>query len=288
MSAPSITSTPSVVPVGSSRSRALPAWLREPLLHFVVLGALLFAVDHVLVARTDDPRTIVIGAEADQEARQVFLAARGREPNAEEMKALRGVWLNNEVLYREGLAMQMDKGDKAIRDRVVFKALSVVDANVSLPPADDATLKKYFESHRDHYDEPARYDFQEAVLGGDASESAVRSFVNALNAGMPGDAKAGLRVFKGRPDVNLDQSFGDGFARSLATRPVGEWVPMSTRDGWRAIRLDAIAPARAADFATVRAALRQDWADATAAEQRTAAVLALTKKYTVRVAADQR
>ena len=262
--------------------------MREPLFHFVVLGALLFAIDHVLFARSDDPHTIVIGAEADAEARQVFLAARGHQPNAEEMAALRGAWLNNEVLYREGRAMQVDRGDKAIRDRVIFKSLSVIDAGVALPPADDATLRKYFDGHRDRYDEPARYDFQEAVLAGDASESAVRSFVGALNAGTPGDAKAGLRVFKARPDANLDQSFGAGFAKRLATTPLDTWTAMQTRDGWRAIKLDAVATPKAADFVAIRNRVQLDWADATAAEQRTAAVLALTKKYKVVIEADQR
>ncbi len=285
MSATSMTS-PLEVPTLSRRLRNRPAWTREPLLHFVILGALLFGIDHALVARAEDPRTIVIDAAADDEARQVFVAARGRAPNAEEMTALRGVWLNNEVLYREGLAMQVDRGDKAIRDRVIFKALSLVDANVALPPADDVTLRRYFASHRDRYDEPARYDFQEATLAGDTSESAVRSFVSALNGGTPGDAKAGLRVFKARPDANLDQSFGSGFAKALATRPIGEWVAMETREGWRAIRLDVITAPKAADFTVIRNVVQLDWADATAAEQRSAAVTALTKKYTVHVAAD--
>ena len=290
MSHPSFVSppVPAALPVGARRLSPSFAWLREPLLHFVVLGAVLFAVDHVVFTRSDDPRTIVVGAEADQEAQQVFVAARGRAPNAEEMTALRGLWLNNEVLYREGIAMQVDKGDKAIRDRVIFKALSVIDANVELPTADEATLRKYFEGHRERYDEPPRYDFQEAVLAGDTSEAAVRAFARDLNAGMPGDAKAGLRVFKTRPEANLDQSFGNGFAKALAALPVGEWSPVQTRDGWRAIRVDARTPARAADFAVVRNAVQADWADATAAEQRTAAVRALTKKYTVRIAAEPR
>ena len=287
MSAPSIIASFDPSPV-RDRVRRLPAWTREPLLHFVILGALLFGIDHIVVARADDPRTILIGAEADDEARQVFVAARGRSPNADEMAALRGVWLNNEVLYREGLAMQVDRGDKAIRDRVIFKALSVIDANVALPPADDVTLRKYFDAHRDRYDEPARYDFEEAVLAGDVSESAVRSFVAALNAGMPGDAKAGLRVYKSRPDANLDDSFGAGFAKALAAKSIGEWTPMQTRDGWRAVRLDTIAPPRAADFAIVRNVVQLDWADATAAGQRSAAVRALTNKYKVRIEADSR
>ncbi|MES3013972.1 MAG: hypothetical protein V4750_09635, partial [Pseudomonadota bacterium] len=156
--------------VPSVRGARLPAWLREPLLHFVALGALLFAIDHVIVGRADDPRTIgthpeikrlpksplnaddprtiVVGAEVDAEAKQVFKAARGREPDAAELAALRAVWLDNEVLYREGLALQVDKGDTAIRERVIFKALSVVDANVKLPPVDDKLLRAWFESRR--------------------------------------------------------------------------------------------------------------------------------------------
>src|SRR5437762_3294826 len=110
------------------------SWLREPLLHFVVLGGLLFGIDHFLVSRADDPHTIVVGADVDSEAIETFKAARGHEPNAEELSALRRVWLDNEVLYREGLALQVDKGDAAIRERVIFKALSVIDSNVKLPP----------------------------------------------------------------------------------------------------------------------------------------------------------
>src|SRR5438045_6006694 len=182
-------------------------WLREPLLHFVLLGGVLFAVDHFLITRADDPHTIIVGKEVDSEAIETFKAARGHDPNAEELAALRRVWLDNEVLYREGLALQVDKGDEAIRERVIFKALSVIDSNVKLPPADDNVLRKWFESHRDKYDEPARYDFEEAVLSRDGSEAAVRAFVKELNGGTPGDSKAGLRVFKGRPHANLVQSY---------------------------------------------------------------------------------
>jgi hypothetical protein len=260
---------------------AATTWLREPLLHFVLLGGLLFAADHVIAGRTDDPHTIVVGTEVDSEAVHLFEETRGREPNAAELKALHQIWLDNEVLYREGLAMQVDKGDTAIRERVIFKALSVIDANVKLPAADDQTLRPWFESHRDKYDEPARYDFQEAALSSDTSESAVRSFVAALNAGTPGDAQAGLRVFKGRPHSNLLQSYGAEFATMLEALPPGKWHALQTRDGWRAMQLDSVTPPKAADFDTLRGVIVQDWKDAIAAEQRTAAVRGLARKYTI-------
>jgi len=259
-----------------------PVWLREPLLHFVVLGGLLFAVDDVLVSRADDPHTIVVAASVDKEAIDLFKASRNREPTREELNALRRVWLDNEVLYREGLAMQVDKGDSAIRDRVIFKALSVIDANVKLPPATDQILREWFEKHREKYDEPARYDFQEAVLTGDNSEGAVRAFVQQLNSGVPGDAKAGLRVFKGRPYSNLVQSYGAEFPKELEDIPAGKWRAIRTRDGGRAMRLDAMTPPKAANFEQFRGVVSQDWIDATAAEQRSAAVQTLTQKYRVK------
>ena len=270
----------------SAHSRAAagwPGWTREPLLWFLVIGALLFTLDHLLISRADDPGTIVVGAAVDADAKQVFKASRGRDPNAEELAALRRVWLDNEVLYREGLALQVDKGDTAIRERVIFKALSVIDANVKLPPFDDKLLRDWFEQHRAKYDDPARYDFQEAMLSEDASEATVRAFADALNAGTPGDAKAGLRVFKGRPHGNLVQSYGAEFAKALEAAPAGEWRAQLTREGWRAVRLDASTPAKPGVFEALRGVVLQDWTDATLSEQRSAAVGALTKKYVVRV-----
>ena len=254
----------------------------EPLVHFMLLGGLLFTADHYFISRQDDPHTIIIGSGVDSDAVELFQESRGRDPNEKEMEALHRVWLDNEILYREGLAMQVDKGDDAIRERVIFKALSVIDASVKLPAVDDKQLGAWFEQHRDKYDEPARYDFQEAALAGDVAEADVRAFVKELNAGVPGDAKAGLRVFKGRPLVNLVQSYGEDFAKALADMPAGKWQAIQTRDGWRAIQLDAIHNAKPAVFAEVRNVVLQDWKDDTAAQQRTAAVRALAKKYTVK------
>lgn len=266
---------------------AAPGWLREPLLHFVVLGALLFAVDHAVLSRQDDPRRILVAVDVDLQARQLFKASRGREPDAAELQALRQRWVDNEVLYREGLALQVDKGDTAIRERVIFKALSVVDAGLQLPPVTEPALRQWFEQHRAKYDDPARYDFQEAALAGETSEAAVRAFVQSLNSGTPGDAKAGLRVFKGRPHSNIVQSYGAEFAGALETAAVGEWRALLTQDGWRAMRLDLITPPKPARFEVLHGVVRQDWTDLTMADLRTAQVRAMGQKYSVKLEAAQ-
>lgn len=268
----------------SSRSESATrsvSWLHEPLLHFLVVGALLFAADAAL-RPADQSRVIVVGPEVDSEAVEVFEESQGRPPNAQELRALHKVWLDNEVLYREGLALQVDRGDPAIRERVIFKALSVIDAGIKVPAISDEELRQWFEDHRVKYDEPARYDFEEAALSGPASEHAVRDFVARLNAGTPGDAEAGLRVFKGRPHGNLVQSYGEAFATALVSLPAGEWHALQTRGGWRAIRLQGTTPEKPADFEVMRDVVMQDWRDEKAAQLRTEEVRQRATKYEIR------
>ncbi|MEI6318221.1 MAG: peptidylprolyl isomerase [Pseudomonadota bacterium] len=283
------TSSPLQTPTPAAGVQAAPeggrkpaGLLREPLFHFVLLGALLFGIDQFIASQKEDPRLIILGSAAVTEARETFKEARGREPSAEELDALGKIWLDNELLFREGMALQLDRGDTAIRERVIFKALSVIDSNLKLPPFDEKVLRDWFEANRARYDEPARFDFLEAVLSADTSEASVRAFVAALNAGAPGDAKAGLRVFKGRPKVNLVQSYGQAFADALASAQKGEWIALPTREGWRAVQLQAIAEAKPADFTALRGVVLHDWTDAVMSEQRTAAVRALARKYTVK------
>jgi hypothetical protein len=256
-------------------------WTREPLFHFILIGVALFGVDASIVGRTDDPHRIELDRQVDAEAQQAFEAARGRKPNAAELKALRQVWLDNEVLYREGLALGLDKGDKSIRERVIFKALSMVDSNTRRPALDDKVLRAWFEKNRSRYDIPQRFNFQEAVISGDVSEASVRSFVRALNSGSTPEVQAGLRVFTDRPHANLVDSYGEEFAAALESSPPGEWRALQTRNGWRAMRLDAVVPAEAADYERLRGIVTQDWIDAVMSEQRSAAVAALAKKYTI-------
>ena len=294
MSTPLIPAAAAAATTPPSKPRAetrLSDWLREPLLHFLLLGAALFGADHLFNGKADDGRLIVMDAAVDREARDTFQTARGRAPDAKELEALHQVWLSNEVLYREGLALQLDKGDAGIRERVIFKALNVVESGLQLPPHDDKLLRDWFEARRAKYDEPSRYDFQEAVLAADASgpdEQAVRAFVAALNSGSAsGDAKAGLRVFKGRPHDNIVQGYGEDFAKALESGPAGEWRALPSRDGWRAVRLDALQAAKPAQYEALRGVVLQDWTDQVMAEQRSAAIKALAKKYTIRHEAAQ-
>jgi hypothetical protein len=83
-------------------------------------------------------------------------------------------------------------------------------------------------------------------------------------------------------------SYGEEFLASLEGSPTGQWRVLRSRSGWHAIRLDSTTPARPADFETLRGVVLQDWTDAMMSEQRSAAVHALEKKYTVKVTGGSR
>jgi PPIC-type PPIASE domain len=277
-------------PAAPPPERVSKSWLREPLLHFVLAGVVLFGADHVANRNVKDPRVITVDAAVDLEAVRVFQDARGRAPNADELYALRRVWLDNEVLYREGLALQMDQGDKAIRDRVIFKALSTINAGLKMPPVDDTVLRAWFDKNRSKYDEPPRFDFSEAVLPEaaptEASAAALAASLNtSVNSSVNGatavETQAGLRVFKGRPQANIVQSYGADFSRALAEAPVGEWRVLRHADTWRVVRLEATTPPKPAAFEPLRHAVLADWTDAVMADQRAAAVKAMALKYQI-------
>jgi hypothetical protein len=82
-------------------------------------------------------------------------------------------------------------------------------------------------------------------------------------------------------------SYGADFARSLEESLPGQWRAHRGAGAWRAVRLDAVTPAKPADFEVLRGVVLHDWIDATMAEQRTAAVRALAKKYTMKYEASK-
>jgi hypothetical protein len=267
-------------------STAVKKLIREPLLHFVLLGVLLFVVDHGLALQRGDAHRIAVGAEVDAQVHEIFRNAQQRDPSAAELDVLRQRWIDNEVLYREGLALGVDQGDDTIRERVIFKALNVVQANLAPSPPDEAVLRAWFERHHAQYDEPARLDFLEAVVVGaekdDGNEASLQAFVAALNGkAAQGGTSSSLRVFRGRPRSNIVESFGADFTQALEAMPVGVWRVLPSKDGVRVVRLEARVDGVAARFEAVQSRLRQDWLDDQMQQLRTAAVRELAKKYRI-------
>jgi hypothetical protein len=252
------------------------------MLHFVLLGILVFAADHLLWVKRGDPRTIEVPESAYQEARSLILSGMQRTATEADLKILIDRWVDNEVLYREGLALSLDKGDTAIRDRVIFKALGVAQAGLELPAYDEKTLRAWFEAHRAAYDTPARFDFLEAVVAGEQSRERMQAFTDSLNGRGQSDVDSSLNVFKERPRANLVGSYGEAFTAALEqAKPAGEWLLLNASIGTRVVRLQQIKPAEPARYEALKDRVLQDWKDETMAQMTTREVRQMAKKYSV-------
>jgi hypothetical protein len=225
--------------------------------------------------------TIVVDGYLNHEVVHAWVKTQRRQPTRDELLTIHQVWIDNEVLFREGSKGPRKGAAPPTREQAISSALTAIKAQVGPALPNDEELRAWFENHRDKYEQPARFDFEDAVPTGDSSEDAVRSLVDRLNRGAVVEPQPSLRVFKGRPRSNLMQSYGAEAATALATSRPGIWVALRVGDGWRAMRLTALSPARTGSFDAERDAVLRDWSEATLAERRNAALRSLWKKYEI-------
>src|SRR5262249_18585828 len=125
---------------------------------------------------TEDTRR----ALADEHAR-----AYSRPPTSAEMQAAISKWVDEEVLYREGLMRSLDKDDPKIRHLVSQKMAFILEQGLVLPAPTDAELAQWFEAHREKWAQPALVDFTQVFVNGqDAkAEEQARAFLAQLEKG---------------------------------------------------------------------------------------------------------
>ncbi len=256
---------------------------QEPLFIFMVIAALIFVGDYLMSLTEEDPNAIVITPEIRLEARQIYTNSFKQEPSEKDMKILMDRWVDNEVLYREGIALGLDKGDSSIRERVIFKALSVTQATLSLPKLDENGLQNWFKEHADKYDAPRLIHFQEAVPLGKTSAEDLKIFVNALNGNGKGksDVDSSLEIFKDRPRFTIVDGYGEEFTAALEKLPKSGWHLLDSKAGPRIVSLISVKEGEKADFEEVKAKVYADWKNQTGAELSTKAIRDMGKKYTI-------
>ena len=260
----------------------------EPLFIFSAIAVLIFLGDHLISLTKDDPKAIVVTPAIREDIRQIYVNSLKTEPTPGDMKILVDRWIDNEVLYREGLALGLDKGDSSIRERVIFKTLSVTQAEVSLPKLDEHELQKWFTEHEDQYDAPTLINFEEAVVAGKPSADDLKNFVNALNGKGHSEIDSSLEIFKDRPRFTIVDGYGENFAQSLEKLPPSQWSSLDSKAGTRIVRFMSTKPGDKANFDQIKAKVYTDWKNQTAAELSTKAIRELGKKYKIIDQGDKR
>lgn len=282
----------------------LRAILREPLVHFLLVGALLVTVDRVRhggvspapgraparAAPASDPptRTIVVDQEVRAWLRDGLTRARGgAAPSEAELADAVARWIDEEVLYREGLARGLDRDDQQVRKRIAEKMSFILERQIVIPPPGEAELRAWFEARRDTWVDPPRIDFTHVFVagaGGEAERRAAELLAELEGGAAPeplGDRFSGGQRYRGRKLADLAESFGPAFAAGLDHQPVGSWQLRHSRHGLHLVRVDRFAPGRAADFAAARLDVEKEWLDARRADQLAARVRALRERWPV-------
>jgi hypothetical protein len=218
-----------------SRLRRL---LSEPLVHFAVVGAVLFGVDRRLSPEppsSPDPRVIRLSDEVRAELVENFRHREGREPTQPELERVSGRWLEDEVLYREGLQLGLAGDDLLIRNRVIEKMRFVL-SNTAPPvrePSEDELRAWLSERHAD-YEQPRRFDFEHVELWGETPEAELKDaegLLAKLSGGLPPESLgARYRPYEGRSAANVNAMFGAGAEAQLALLPLNVWRVVE-RDG---------------------------------------------------------
>lgn len=246
---------------------------REPLLHFLLLGAALFALNALREAKRpaveNGPR-IEVNAAVIERLKAGYERQFHRAPDGDDLKGLVTAHIREEVLYREALALGLDRDDTIVRRRLAQKMefLTADVANAAVP--DEATLQSYFARNAARYAKPARVSFRHVFLssekrGADSEKAAIEA-LSALEKGASdetlGDAFLhGFEFAEQSPD-DLTALFGGEFAAKLVTLREGVWSgPVASSYGLHVVRVEARGAPRAVALAEVRDAAARDFAD---------------------------
>lgn len=248
-------------------------FVREPLFHFLLLGALLFAVHAVLrdnAAPSD--QVIRIGAPEIERLGAQWTKQYQRPPGPAELRALIEARVRDEVLYREALAMELDKDDSTIRRRLAQKLEFLIEDVAAAREPSAAELSTFFEERQAAYRLPARVSFSHVYFSPDRRGRAAKADASLaladLRAGtLPASAAdQGDRFMMGQfygeqSAKDVEAVFGPEFARAVFDVALGAgWHgPIASAHGWHLVRVEARTAPRLPALAEVADQLRQDW-----------------------------
>ena len=272
--------------------------LREPLVHFVVLGAMIFA-GYSLLNRDGAPapgQIVITQGQIDAMA-VGFTRTWQRPPTQEEMAGLIRDLVQEQVYYREAMALGLDKDDVVIRRRLRQKMEFVSHDPVASAEPSDEELQAYLNAHADAFTTGPRFSFRQVYLnpqrhGPNLARDAERLLVQLRQAGarvpdeLSGDSLMMEPSFNGASKREVTSLFGEKFAAALEGIPAGQWQgPIKSGYGVHLVFLSERAESGLPPLAEVREAVRRQWADA---QQRAAAdrfYQELLRKYVVTVEA---
>ena len=267
--------------------------LREPLVHFLILGAAVFVVFRVAATPGAAPdRRIVVSSDKTDQLATAFVRTWQRRPTVEELNGLIEDHVRDEVLYRESLAMGLDKDDTVIRRRLRQK-FEFLFEDASMTASSDRDLQAWLDQHPDKFRvDPKmalRQVYVNATRRGAAAAKEADRLLARLNTERDGADASELGDTTMLPHElalstvgEIARVFGDEFAQAVAGMEPGRWAgPVRSSYGLHLVHVSERTAGRLRPLVEVRDEVQREWLTAHRKEFATARYRALRGGYTV-------
>ena len=266
--------------------------LREPLLHLLVLGAALFGLYGLIGKKEAEPAKIVVSAAQIENLADGFARTWQRPPVAEELLGLIEGRIREEVFYREGKVLGLDRDDPVIRRRVRQKMEFLAEDMAAADPSEEQ-LTAYLASNPERFRTEDRLTFQHVFLSasrrgealeGDAKQiAATLVHANApVDAATIGDPFLLGETFRQMPQSDVARMFGERFAKRLSAAEPGRWQgPIPSSFGAHFIFVEERTKGSLPPLDSVREAVQREWLNARRVEAEEKLYRTLRDRYEI-------
>jgi hypothetical protein len=245
--------------------------LREPLLHFAVVGSILFGGyswlnDRHVEATANEQ--ISLGEGEVRWLKQTWSSQWLREPTADELKGLVDDLLNEKVMAREAQEMGLEKDDTIIRRRLAQKLKFLVEDTAQLAEPTEAELRRFYAANPAHFETPGKLTFRQVYFNPEHRKDAAAdatAALGALSANVEDDSIEGDRLLFGDSFADTDEQalsgmFGADFAREMFALEPGGWRgPVKSGYGFHLVLVTQRTATALKPFETIRAAVLSEW-----------------------------
>jgi len=248
--------------------------LREPLLHFMVLGAVLFVGYAYLKPDTkaESSYEIALTLEELAQLQMLYEAQWRRSPTPEEFSAMVENKVRQEVLYREALAMGLDKNDEIVKRRMAQKMQFIAEDLAAAQEPGTEELRDWYAENSDKFSMPKRLSFRHLYFspdsrGAQAYDDAVSSLaklddqpVDSQLADTLADRFMYQDYYADQTSISLAKEFGPQFAVAVAELTPGSWQgPIESGFGWHLVHVDSLVPGRVPAFEEIERDVKTAW-----------------------------
>jgi len=265
--------------------------LREPLLHFLVIGGLIF----LLYSAVSDPvpvpvNTIVIGPERIEQLSKNFEAVWRHPPSADELNSIIDEAVREEVYYREALALGLDTNDTIVRRRLRQKMEFLSDSSAALVEPAAGELEAYLLANAVKFQRGPMLAFEQIFLGQHPDPQHIEELLKLLQDDSVADpfSLASSRLLPTQLDLSspekVDSVFGQGFFTQLFELPAGPWAgPVESAYGVHLARIGERVEASLPALAEIHDTVLRDWKTLKAQEIRELHYAKLRASYVVEI-----